>query len=62
MDKTKADKLMYLPSNNKQIYPHFRLKLVIKTFEHSTNQLKFTKATKVVKPTNKKTLLKIFGD
>ena len=41
---------------------NWRLKLVVETFEHSTygtNQSKFTKAPKVVKPTNKN--YKTFG-
>ena len=36
-DKTKNDKLMCIPNDNIQISPFCRLKLVIETFEHSTN-------------------------
>ena len=34
--KTMADKLMYIPKDDKQNYPICRLKSVIETFEHST--------------------------
>ena len=58
MDKTIADKLMY--NNDTQNNAFFKLKLVVETFEHSTqwtNQSKSNKVLKVVKPTSKKTLL-----
>ena len=51
---------MFIPNDDTQNYPFSRLKLVFETFEHSTywsNQSKFNKAPKVVKPTSKKTLL-----
>ena len=54
-DKTMDDKLMCMPNNGTQNYPFCILELVVKKFEHSTwwtNQLKFTKVFKVVKPTN----------
>ena len=54
-----SDKLMYIPNGDTQIYPFFRLEIVIETFEHSTswtNQLKLNKVPVVVKLTNKKTL------
>ena len=60
-----ADKLIYIPNNDTQNYPFCRSKIVVETFEHSTqwmNQSKFTKVPKVVKQTNKKTLLKNFRD
>ena len=44
----------------KQNYPLCRLKLVVETLNTQLNkkkQSKFTKVPKVVKPTNKKTLL-----
>ena len=51
-----------IPNDNTQNYPFCRLKLAVEseTFKHSTkltNQSKFTEVPKVVKPTNKKTLL-----
>ena len=62
-----ADKLMDIPNDNTQNYPFCRSKLAVKSemFRHSTkltNQSKFTKVPKVVKPTNKKKLLYNFGD
>ena len=53
-----ADKLML------HILPLLQIKLVVETYEHSTqysNQSKFTKVPKVVKSSNKKTLLQNFG-
>ena len=53
MDKT-------IPKDNTQNYPFCRLKLVVKTFGHSLNELanpKFIEVPKVVKLTNKKTLV-----
>ena len=35
MDKTIADKLMYMPNDDTQIYPFWRLQLVVETFGHS---------------------------
>ena len=61
-DKTMADKLMYIPNVKTQNYSFYRLKLLVKTFKHSTlltNQSKFTKVPKVFKPTNNKKLLGI---
>ena len=55
-----ADNVMYIPNYDTRNNPLFKLKLVVETFEHSTkwtNESKFTKVPKVVKPTNKKTLL-----
>ena len=46
MDKTMADKLMYIPNDYTQNYPFCRLQVVVKTFGHSTyriNQSKFNK-------------------
>ena len=40
-----------------QNYTFFRLKLVVQTFEHSSNQSKFTEVIQVVRATNKKTIL-----
>ena len=31
-----TNKLMYIPNDETQIYPYFRLQLVIETFENST--------------------------
>ena len=48
-----ADKLMYIPNDEKQNYPFSRLKLMIEMFEHSINQpIKIHKVPKVVNPTN----------
>ena len=55
-----TDKFMYIPIDDTQTYPFYRLKLVVKTFRHLikwTNQPKFNKDAKVVKPTYKETLL-----
>ena len=55
-----ADKLMYIPNDNTQNCPFCNVKLVVETFEQATkysNQSKFTKVPKIVKPTNKNTLL-----
>ena len=55
-----ADKLMYIPNDDTQNYHFCRIKLMVATFEHSTkltNQSKFIKVPKDVKPTNKKPLL-----
>ena len=52
MDKTIADKLMYITNYDTQNYPISRLKLVVETFKVSTlwsNYSKFTKVPKVVK-------------
>ena len=58
MDKSMADKLMYIPYYYTQNYPICRLKVVVETFGHSilrpTNQNSIS-VPKVVKPTNKKT-------
>ena len=35
-DGTMADKIMYIPNDDKQTYPFRRLKLVVETFKHST--------------------------
>ena len=56
-----ADKLMNIPSDDTQNYPFCRLQLVVETIWHSiswNNQSNAIKVPKVVKPTNKKTLLK----
>ena len=55
-----ADILIYIPNDDTQKYHFYRLKLLVETFGHSTkwtNQSKFNKKSKVVKATNKKTLL-----
>ena len=60
-----ADKLMYIPNYDTQNYLNFRLKLVVGMFKYFTkwtNQSKFDKSPQVVRATNKKTLLKDFGD
>ena len=59
-----ADKLMYVLNEDKQITPldyNQRLKRLVTQLNELTN-LKLVKVPKVVKPTNKKTLLKNFGD
>ena len=40
MDKTMVDKLMYIPNDNKQNYPFYRLQLVVETVKtlHLMNQ------------------------
>ena len=50
-----ADKLMYIPNDDKTNYTFCRIKLVVETFG-PTNQ-NSTKDPKVVKPTNKKTVI-----
>ena len=37
MDKTMANKLMYIPNYDAQNYPFCRFKLEVETFEHSTS-------------------------
>ena len=59
-----ADKLMYIPNDDKQITPldyNQGLKRLVTQLNESTNQ-NLVKVPKVVKPTNKKTLVKNFGD
>ena len=53
-----ADKLMYIPNDGTQNYFFCRLKLVVETYELNkpTNQ-NSVKVPKVIKPTNKNTLL-----
>ena len=55
-----ADKFMYIPNDDTKNQPFCKLNLTVETLEHSTcltNQYKFSIVPKVVKPTNKKTLL-----
>ena len=55
-----VNKLMYIPNNDTQNYHFCRLRLVVETFQHSTkrtNQSKLINRPKVVKTTNKKTLV-----
>ena len=47
-----TDRLIYMPNDDTQDYPFCSA---------SINQSKFTKILKVVKQTNKETLLKTFG-
>ena len=35
MDKAMADKLLYIPNDDKQNYPFCRLQLVVETFGHN---------------------------
>ena len=35
-DKTMAEKLMYIPNDDTQNYPFYKLQFVVKTFGHST--------------------------
>ena len=65
MDKTMAHKLMYIPNDATQNSLFCRLKLVVETSGHSnirTKQTNSIKVPKVIKLTNKKTLLKNVGD
>ena len=54
-----SDKLKYIPIDDSQNYPFTKLKLLVETFEYSTrsDKSKFNLVPKVVKSTNKKTLL-----
>ena len=55
-----ADKLIKIPNDDKQNYPHCTSQLVVEIFGHPTwwtNQTKFKKVTKDVNPMIKKTLL-----
>ena len=56
-----ADKLIYIPNVDTQYYPFCRLKLEVETFVHSTSNKPINsnpiKVPKVVKPSNKKTLM-----
>ena len=59
-----SDKLMDIPNDDIQNYYFCRLRLVVEMFAHSTkrtNQSKFTKAPKVVKPTIRKRYYKAWG-
>ena len=50
----------YIPNDDTQSYPFWRLNLLVETFEHSSKWSNQSKCIKVVKPTdkkNKKTLL-----
>ena len=53
-----ADKLMYIPNNSTLNYSLYRLRLMVETYgnwlKDTTNQ---NLVSKVVKPTNKKTIL-----
>ena len=51
-----AGKLMYSLNDDTQNNPFRKLQLVVETFKHLNNQ-NLIKVPKVVKPTNKKTLL-----
>ena len=58
-----AVKFMYIPNDETQNYPFYRVQLVVETFGYlfcQTNQSK--RVPKIVKPKNKKTLLENFGD
>ena len=50
-----ADKLNYIPNDDTQNYPSFRLQLEVQIFGHSNQNS--IKVPKVVKPINKKPLL-----
>ena len=53
-----AIKLMYIPNNDTQNYPFYRLKLFAEMLEQSIYEsTKFTKDPKVVKPTNKENVI-----
>ena len=57
MDKTMANKFMYIPDDDTQNYPFFRLQVMVEMFLHSTlltNESKFNKSQQIVKPTRKK--------
>ena len=55
MDKTIADKLVYIPKDDTQNYPSCGLKLVVETLGHYERTIKnFIKVPKVVNQTNKK--------
>ena len=55
-----TDKLLYIPNDDMQNCPFYRLQLMIETFDTQLNELtnkNLMKVPKVVKPTNEKTLL-----
>ena len=52
-----AGKLMYISNDDTQNYPFCRLQLVAEMFDTQINKPTNKKVPKVVKPTNKKTLL-----
>ena len=61
-----SDKLIYILNADTQNYPFYRLKLVVKTFEHELNEPIYQNsinAPKVVKPTTKKMFffIKLWG-
>ena len=51
-----ADKLMYIPHDGTQNFPFCRLKLMVKTIEHSTLLTNQSNSPKVVNPMIKKRL------
>ena len=53
-----ADKLTSTPNDNTMNYQFYKLQLVVETFGHTTKWT--SQVPKVVKPNNKKTLLKDF--
>ena len=55
---------MYIPNDDTLDYPFCRLQLIVETFGNGTQwiKLKLTNVSKVIKPTNKKTLSLNFGD
>ena len=56
------DILMYIPNDNLQNYPFSKLQFVVERFEHSPTNQNSIKVSRVVKPTNKKTLLQNLMD
>ena len=57
-----ANKLMHIPDDDTQNYPFFRSKLMQKRLDTQLTESNFNKVSKVVEPTDKKTLSKNFGD
>ena len=60
-----VEKFMHIPNDNIDLYPFYRLQLVIETFGHSTDKptnQNSIKVPQIVMPTNKKTLFCEFGD
>ena len=51
-NKTMANKLMYIPTDDAQNYPFGRLQLLVEPFEHSTYWTNSMKVPKVVRQTH----------
>ena len=56
-----ANKIIYIPNYDSQNYPFFRLQLVVKTQLNEPTKINSIKVPKVVMPTKKKIIMKLWG-